>query len=185
MIEFKVVGIGELDRRRKGVNIFRSELEDRRNLLKEVNDYLEVEWLNNFADKGARYEKWKPLAKATQEDRRSKGYNPTDTLIRDSDLNAAFAEQSSSGRINAASVRWKFSDTGESFPVSHHLGFENPNKGRGRYKSKAKGRKGRLKSSSASAIPARMLWDIDDQNENEIASMVEDFLTRLAIKHFA
>lgn len=182
-MEVDRASIRELDRRRKGVKELIKDSKDRRIVLQQVKHYLAQRWLENFADEGAIYGKWKGLAEATADTREQQGYGRYEPiLVRTETLAVEFSEQGEDeARLNAASVRWNFHDTADAFPVSHHLGFPNPMASR--TTSSSRKRSTSRQRGGPRDIPARKLWDINDEDEARISVMLEDWFEMIFNKN--
>jgi hypothetical protein len=159
LVSFRV-DYKELDRRLKEVKLTIEEARDRRRVLAQIRDNYAFHWINNYADEGGRYGKWKALAKSTQRSRKSENLDPKHRILeRTNNMIGVFSDQVDDANINAASVSWNFTDEPPAWVALHHEGG---------------GKGGRL--------PARPLFGSNDEDEDEamelLANWFEEILQR-------
>ena len=144
--------IAALDRRTKEVREAITSLDDRRELLQKIKKDQANRWAEDFMAGGD--PPWPPTSTVQQARRIKEGYSPTPTLIRSGATLQHFISQNNQGRVNAASIRWDFSNKAGAYTVSHHTGY----------------------NLGGSVVPTRQLWDIDPKDEEFIVRDIEEFV---------
>jgi phage gpG-like protein len=137
-------------------------LNDNSRVMQQVKQYMVDRWATNFSSEGQIYGKWKGLAGWTLQDRAKKGYGSSPILVRTGALFSHFIRENEAGEVSNDAVYWQMKNKGSrgqpgGWTVRHHEGYDNPLPNRGR-------------------IPARVLWDINDEDEERIEEITEDYV---------
>lgn len=130
------------------------------------NEWFNYRWILNFKESGRLYTRWEPLAEWTQEDRRKKGYGADrPKLEREGWLFSDFTEQiSDNATVTAEMTNWDFVNNPPHYALSHHVGFENP-------------------IPTASPVPARILWDINREDQREVKDRFLKYIINVLSKY--
>lgn len=144
---------------------FEADLEDRREPLQEVKERQIARWNRNYTSQGGEYQAWAPNAAATIRDRASRGYATFPPLQVTGRTLAHFRSQNEEGNVSASAIDWNFNNQpgGDRWAstVSHHTGY----------------------TLGRSRVPARMLWDLDRQDEDALQQTFEAFLSKIIAEH--
>ena len=144
---------------------FEADLERREDPLNEVKERQIQRWARNYASQGGEYQAWAPNAAATIRDRVSRGYAPAPTLLVTGRTLAHFQTLNEEGQVSASAIDWNFTNQpgGDRWAstVSHHTGY----------------------TLGRSRVPARMLWDLDRQDEDALQQTFEVYLSRIIAEH--
>lgn len=137
----------------------RTKLLNRSNVHEEARDYMAKRWDENFQGEGSIYSSWSQLEPSWTVIERGSAHP---ILVRDASLWAHFAEQNEDATITTDTTEWSFQNEEGAWTVSHHEGYPNPIRGRRR-------------------IPARVLWDFNNEDEQHIEELFSVWLDSVFI----
>lgn len=150
--------------RQDAASVFR-ELRNRAKPLREVKERQINRWAVNFDSQGAIYGPWPALRP------RWAGTNETVSdgpmLVRSGRLQSWFHKSNKKGVVSNQAVTWNFAATGNkdgSYAVFHDLGSRNV--------------------PANSYNPSRRLWDLNDEDEEAIADIMDDWADRILSAYF-
>lgn len=151
-----------LTRMISGIAGFMHDVERRQEVLDKIKKEQAERWVRNFNSQGGEYEEWEETSEAYQKRRVEKGNAPQPTLLETGGMLDLVTDQSNKGKVTNSAVNWNFSNQpGRAYPVSHQTGY-------------VLGR---------SNVPARILWDLDKEDEDRGADMLEDWLEDIAVRN--
>lgn len=166
-IRIEYTGLNEII---SGLNGFIRDLRNRKELMDKLKETQVERWQANFESRGGEYEEWQETSPEYQAVRVAEGFSPTPTLERSGRLLTHFTSQNEAGKTNNSAVRWEFfnrvAGRRGAYTVSHHTGYQL---GKGARKH---------------PVPARVLWDLDNQDEDRGATEIENWIDELAARHF-
>jgi hypothetical protein len=133
---------------------FQADARDRRRPHDEIKKWMVTRWLDNFSSKGDIYGSWPGNS--------TNWPPPGDTLLNTGGTLASFTRQNKAGVVTTDATIWNFRNEGGGarggpYPVSHHTGYANP-------------------IPNWAAIPARILWAVNGDDEAKSAQILEDYL---------
>ena len=150
----------------------RNALENREAAMQEIKKHMTDRWKVNFTSEGEIYGKWKGLSTTwTIPDRMDKGYGSGPILVRTGRLFQSFVTANDAGEVTNQAITWNFmntgnrgGETGEGWFVAQHLGYPNPRTGH-------------------QPIPPRVLWDINEDDENAIQEIMDNYVNSIIQKY--
>jgi hypothetical protein len=163
--------IRQLENLKRSANAFKRQIEDRENPLKKIKRRQIMRWAQNFSSEGGIYGDWPALSDTwTIPEREDQGYGAGPKLFRVGTLFTHFTDQNEDGTVDNQAVQWNFSNMGgprgfAGSTVSHHTGYPNPIPGR-------------------AAIPSRILWDLDPDDDEAAHDIMEDWIDRVVARYF-
>ena len=159
-----------------------TSLHDQSRPLEKIKKYQIERWEANFNGEGSIYEQWPAIAGHTVDaetgeeslgwtgrDRVEMGLDPdTPILHRTGGTFVSFMQQNKDGTVSQSAVEWNFRNTGGgerggAYPVSHHYGYS---------------------TALGTVVPARVLWDINDPDEEEHEEIVERYVDEVLRRYF-
>lgn len=156
---------GGIDQLLTDLTGFETDLDRRQQPLQEVKERQIERWNRNYMSQGGEYQSWAPNAAATVRDRARRGYATFPPLIVTGRTLSHFQTQNEEGDVSASAIEWNFTNQpgGDRWAstVSHHTGY----------------------TLGKSRVPARMLWDLDRQDEDALKQAFEEYLTEITAKH--
>jgi hypothetical protein len=140
------------------------KLEQRQPAMEQIKHEQIIRWITNFSTEGGEYGGWAGLSEMTIRERGNSG----PILQRSGGLFQDVIAQSDEGRVSPALIDWVFrnrgSGRGDPFPVSHQTGYTSPLTG--------------------GPVPARVIWDLDGEDEQRAFEIMEDYVDRIIATHF-
>jgi phage gpG-like protein len=165
MIRFDIDAKG-LDKAIRDVSDFIADVKNRKDVMQEIKQEQIDRWAENFQSFGAEYEPWRETSKSYREQRVREGYASSPTLYRSGRTFAHFLQQNEAGQATNSAVNWSFTNRiagrNGAYTVSHHSGYQL----------------------GKSTVPARVLWDLDEEDEDRVEADLEQWLDQLGDKHF-
>lgn len=144
---------------------FISALQHREDLNQMLKEEQNERWARNFQSRGGEYEDWAETSDFQQQRRVQEGYSPTPTLEMTGRTLQHFLSQNDEASITNSAVNWNFTNRiagrDGQYTVSHHTGYRLGN----------------------SQVPARLLWDLDEEDEDRGEQDVELWLEANAEKY--
>lgn len=169
MLKFRI-RTTDLRRVEQALRKTKEELADRSRALQEVKEYMIERWEFNFGTQGAIYGKWQGLRDSTIDQRRAEGFGAGPILYKTGWLFSRFSSANRRGRVNRASIAWNMGGGDDERLLHHHFGS---------YNKPASTRAGRTVRN-----PSRLLWDINQEDENFTADKLEDWAEAIFNRHF-
>jgi len=147
------------------VGKFISALQHRQDLNQMLKEEQNERWARNFESQGGEYEDWQDTSMSYQQQRTREGFAPTPTLFRSGRTFLHFIVQNEAAGVSNNAVNWNFSNRiagrNGAYTVSHHTGY----------------------TLGGSTVPARLLWDLDEEDEDRGAADVEMWVDANAEKY--
>jgi phage gpG-like protein len=143
----------------------RVALDERQPLMQRIKDRQIRRWATNFNSQGALYGAWPALSPFTLA-RRAREGSGSKMLVRTGRLVSWVTANNRAGVVDNQSVHWNFRFSGKdgSYAVFHNDGYYSV-----LYKA---------------PVPARLIWDLNEQDENEIAELTEDYVDAVIARYF-
>lgn len=155
MIKLRIEAKG-LDEFIRGLSDFIRQMKNRSEIMRKIKRDQVSRWSANFLSEGAEYGKhWEPTSENTV------GYSGR-TLYQTGGTYRFFMSLNEDGQVDNNSIEWGFYNAmngrGGQYPVSHHTGY----------------------NLGSSRVPARMLWDLDNQDEDRIEEDLSRWVMQVA-----
>lgn len=148
---------------------FEAKMKDRSEVLKKIKRRQITRWARNFSSEGAIYGEWPALSPIwTIPERVVLGYGIGPKLVREGSLMSWVLAENEKPKETNQTLQWNFSWSGSrdgSLAVLHHQGYRN-----------AAARSGR--------VPARKIWDLDNDDRKAMETIVEEYVDRIATRYF-
>jgi hypothetical protein len=144
------------------------KLENREPALERIKREQIMRWIENYAGEGSEYGGWKGLSGMTLAERSRMGYGAGPILQRSGGTFRDVIAQSDDGKVSNTMIDWvfrnRYSGRGAPYPVSHDSGYTSPLTG--------------------GAVPARTIWDLDGEDEQRAADLIEEYVDQIISAHF-
>lgn len=146
----------------------RDGLSNRSLPLSRIKTYMVGAWNTNFTSGGGMYGDWDELEQDwTVLDRIDLGYSgETPILVRDGTLRDHFSGQANDGEVSIDALQWNFFSVPGAWLMTHHFGMPNPLPDR-------------------DPIPPRPIFGINDEQEEHMVDVMEEWVDRIIARYYS